>query len=36
MKDADFSQWTKPEMIAQLIKDFADSGKFPEQNILPV
>jgi hypothetical protein len=36
MKDADFSQWTKPETIASTIKEMADNNNFPQQNFLQV
>lgn len=36
MKEADYSQWSKPESIATIIKDFAENNDFPEQNFLQV
>lgn len=32
MKNADYSKWTPPEKIAETIKEWADTKKYPTDN----
>lgn len=36
MKEADFTKWTKPEDIADLIKKWADTQDYPKENFYKI